>query len=358
MKQEIVIPNFSELKLSAGLGTAEPLICLSHPAQINVSVPIHIDLRCEMQIYSNARETNSFLAFSFCCLRFLSGTLYTYFFWPHRNAAEKIVTKFNKGKVRARAESLHVWELGGGNIGLYWQRFRKCWGIIYPRECWQTIKKQTKKQNKPWLHKGMETTPHKVSQKNFPSQHEHQTSSPWFSQDEATAALILWAVNLKYWSNRCSVLGCSQELVHRYCSAGAWDAHGEMPCVSGGDRAAGPLWQSHNTWARVQQVHWEYPGPERSPVITRQSGDRTDPRWRSQGNVKVQPGAVSLSQLQRKIKCFSQSNGQKVSKWKVQMGQHKSYPVFMEIKSRLYSCAIRAAFGRRHPFPSKEGKKL
>lgn len=178
MKQEIVIPDFCELKLSAGLATAEHLTCHSSPAQINVSVPMHIDLRHKMQIYSNSKETNSFLGFSFCCLKFLFGTLYTYFFWPHSNAAEKIVTKFNKGKVRARAESLHAWELGGGSFGLYWQRLRKCWGIIYPRECWQTIKKQNKKQNKPRFHKGMETTPHKVSQKNFPSQHEHQSSSP------------------------------------------------------------------------------------------------------------------------------------------------------------------------------------
>lgn len=166
------------VNVSAGLATSEHLRCHSCPAQINVSVPICIDLRHKMQIYSNAREKSSFLAFSFCCLKCLFGTLYTYFFWPHSNAAEKIVTKFSKGKVRARAESLHVWELGGGSVGLYWQRFRKCWGIIYPRECWQTLKKQNKKQNKPWLHKGMETTPHKASQKNFPSQHEHQSSSP------------------------------------------------------------------------------------------------------------------------------------------------------------------------------------
>lgn len=119
MKQEIFIPNFSELKFSAGLATAEHLTCHSHPAQINVSVPICIDLRHKMQIYSNARETNSSLAFSFCCLKSLFGMLYTYFFWPHSNAAEKIVTKFNKGKVRARAESLPVQELRGGSTGLY-----------------------------------------------------------------------------------------------------------------------------------------------------------------------------------------------------------------------------------------------
>lgn len=115
----------------------------------------------------NTKQANIFLAFSFCCLKFLFGTVLTYLFWPHSSAAEKIVMKFNKGKVIARAESLHVWELGGGTVGLYWQRFRICWGRIYPRGCWQTIKKQNKKQNKPRLHKGMETTPHKVSQRTF-----------------------------------------------------------------------------------------------------------------------------------------------------------------------------------------------
>lgn len=108
VKRENIIQNFSQLKLSADLATVEHLACHAGPGYRNASVPVHIGLRPKTQRSANTKQTNSFLAFSFCCLKCLFGTVYTYFFWPHSNAAEKIVTKFNKGKVRARAESLHV----------------------------------------------------------------------------------------------------------------------------------------------------------------------------------------------------------------------------------------------------------
>lgn len=183
--------------------------------------------------------------------------MYTYFFWPHSNAAEKIVTKFNKGKVRARAESLHVWELGGGSIGLYWQRFRKCWGIIYPRGRWQATKKQNKKQNKPWLHKGMETTPHKVSQRTF---HHNMNISPTLSSFPKMRQPQHWhlEVHLKYWSCRCLMLGCSCKVVQRCCSADALNGRGEVlwSQVTGKGRGA-----RSDSVAHRQQLLWQRSSP-------------------------------------------------------------------------------------------------
>lgn len=229
--------------------------------------------RHKTQSSSNTKQTNSFPAFSFCCLKFLLGTVHTYFFWPHSNAAEKIVTKFSKGKVRARAESLRIWELGGGNAGLRWQRCRKCWGIIYPRGHWQALKKQNKKQNKPRLHKGMETTPHKVSQRTF---HHNVNISPALSrfpkmrQPHVDALSSSSEVLIQPMFNAgLSRRAGTQVLIYRLAM---WQGRGSQ-C---GKQAASSLTEvwSHSTWMRAQQVRWEQPGLDKSPVTTRQSGDK------------------------------------------------------------------------------------
>lgn len=89
------------------------------------------------------------------------------------------------------------------------------------------------------------------------------------------------------------------QVLLRRCSECPW---WNVLCVSSWGWQCGrqqPLWQglSHSTWMRVQQVQWEYPGPEKSPAITRQVWGLGRPKvkWRSQDKVKVQPGAVSLS---------------------------------------------------------------
>lgn len=162
------------------------------------------------------------------------------------------------------------------------------------------------------------------------------------------------------------MLGCSHELYAGTAQQGLECPWWNAMCVR---KLGVTVWQAdssqtrlqfHSIWTRLQQVHWEYSGSEKSPVWGQ---DRSKVKWRSQGNVKVQPGAVSLPHTSEKNQIYLPIQWAKGVQVESPDGTAQTLLltpslVLWNLDARLYSCVLLEQPLDVGKWTSKEEKRL